>query len=158
MPGGWLDLGLRYRYRFMAFWNVLVEIFSFSMEIVRSRKFTFLDGSSNSHSKMPKLLVSFLKSSQLCSSGLPIGMTLWTHSQVASVDNGYYHGPLTTVTFKKGVERKLPLNSFPRNQQMEQYKNNLKLLQSGSPVFSNSCRSLFECIGTWKKSLSSRRN
>ena len=46
--------------------------FSFSMEIVRSRKLTFLDGSSNSHSKMPKLLVSFLKSSQLCSSGLPI--------------------------------------------------------------------------------------
>ena len=44
------------------------------MEIVRSRKLTFLEGSSNSHSKMPKLLVSFLKSSHHCSSGLPIQM------------------------------------------------------------------------------------
>ena len=58
--------------------------FSFSMEIVRSRKLTFLDGSSNSHSKMPKLLVSFLKSSQLCSSGLPIHMPQWI-SETATV-------------------------------------------------------------------------
>ena len=46
------------------------------MEIVRSRKFSFLDDSSNSYSKMPKLLVSFLKSFQLCSSGLPIQMPM----------------------------------------------------------------------------------
>ena len=73
VPGGWLDMGLKYWYIFMAFLKVLVHanhfIFNRNSEVQR---FTLLAGPYKSHSNVPKLLFSHLKSFQSVSFGLLI--------------------------------------------------------------------------------------
>ena len=72
--GGWFDIGEMYWYRLRSFWYVFVTILLFSIAIVKSRKLISLDGSSNSHSRMPKLFTSFFNA--IHSASVPVQMPI----------------------------------------------------------------------------------